>query len=49
MMSGIAEPGGPLHSTFALGQQESWSFHTNPMLGNLEFTSSEHWAPFSFT
>ena len=28
--------------------RKSQIFHKNPMLGTLDFTASEHWAPFSF-
>ena len=28
--------------------RKSQIFHTNPMLGTLDFTVSEHWAPFNF-
>ena len=28
--------------------RKSYFFHTNHMLGNLDFTGSEHWAPFNF-
>ena len=28
--------------------RKSQIFHTNHMLGNLDFTVSEHWAPFNF-
>ena len=46
----LAEPCGPWHPTFALGQQENlfFFFQTNHMLGNLDFTGLEHWAPFNF-
>ena len=45
----LAEPGGPWRLTFALGRlKKSQIFHTNHMLGTLDFTVSEHWAPFNF-
>ena len=45
----LAEPSGPWHLTFALGRLENLVFfHTNYMLGTLDFTVSEHWAPFNF-
>ena len=45
----LAEPGGPWCLNFALGQLENLRFlHTNHMLGTLDFTVSEHWAPFNF-
>ena len=45
----LAEPGGPWRLTFALGRLENLRFfHTNHMLGTLDFTVSEHWAPFNF-
>ena len=28
--------------------RKSQIFHTNHMLGTLDFTGSEHWAPFNF-
>ena len=40
--------GGPWCPTFALGQLANLSFfYTNHMLGSLEFTGSENWAPFN--
>ena len=30
------------------GTRKSQIFHTNHMLGTLDFTVSEHWAPFNF-
>ena len=42
----LAEPGGPWRLTFALGRLDT--NHTNHMLGTLDFTVSEHWAPFNF-
>ena len=45
----LAEPGGPRHLTLALGQLENLSFfHSNDMLGTLDFTGPEHWPPFNF-
>ena len=45
-----AVPGGLWRLTFALGQLENLTFFiTNHMLGTLDFTSSEHWAPFNFS
>ena len=46
----LAEPCGPWQPTFALGQQENlfFFFQTNHMLGNVDFTGLEHWAPFNF-
>ena len=44
----LAEPSGPWWLTFALGRLENFFFHTNHMLGTLDFTVSEHWAPFNF-
>ena len=45
----LAEPCGPWHPAFALGQQENlFFFQTNHMLGNVDFTGLEHWAPFNF-
>ena len=46
----VGEPGGPWRLTFALGRLENLSFffHTNPMLNTLDFTGSEHSAPFNF-
>ena len=38
----LSEPGGLWRLTFALGRLE------NHMLGTLDFTASEHWAPFNF-
>ena len=31
------------------GTRKSQIFHTNHMLGTLDFTVSEHWAPFNFS
>ena len=45
----LAEPGGRWHPTFALGTRKAYFFHTNHMLGTLDFTGSEHWAPFNFS
>ena len=47
----LAEPSGPWRMawrlTFALGRLEKPQiFHTNHMLGTLDFTVSEHWASF---
>ena len=40
---------GPWRLTFALGRLENLIFsHTNHMLGTLDFTILEHWAPFNF-
>ena len=47
----LAEPGGPwpLAPNFCLrATRKSQIFHTNHMLGTLDFTVSEHWAPFNF-
>ena len=44
----LAEPGGPWRLTFALGRLENQIFHTNHMLGTLDFTGYEHWAPLNF-
>ena len=47
----LGEPDGPWRLTFALGRLENLSFfffHTNPMLSTLDFTGSEHSAPFNF-
>ena len=38
----LAEPGG-------LWRLKSYYFHANHMLGALDFTSSEHWAPLNFS
>ena len=50
-LSGLAEPGGPWHPTVALGRQEDLSFFIQIIiiLGTLDFTGSEHWAPFNFS
>ena len=45
----LAEPGGPWRLTLCprpTGKPQI--FHTNHMLGTLDFTVSEHWAPFNF-
>ena len=45
----LAEPSGPWRLTFALGRLENLIFfHTNHMLGTLDFTVLQHWAPFNF-
>ena len=47
----LGEPDGPWRLTFALGRLENLSFfffHKNPMLSTLDFTGSEHSAPFNF-
>ena len=44
----LAEPGGPWRLTFALGRLENQISHTNHMLGTLDFTGYEHWAPLNF-
>ena len=44
----LAEPGGPWRLTFASGRLETMIFHTDHMLGSLDYTGSEHWAPFNF-
>ena len=44
----LAEPGGRWHPTFALGTRKSYFFRTYHLLGTLDFTGSEHWAPFNF-
>ena len=45
----LAEPGGPCCLPFALGwPRKSQIFHTNHILGTLDFTVSERWAPFIF-
>ena len=33
---------------YSQGTRKSQLFHRNHMLGTLDFTSSEHWAPFNF-
>ena len=38
----LAGPGGPVAT------RKSQIFHTNHMLGTLNFTGSKHWAPFNF-
>ena len=46
----LAEPGGPWHLTYVLGRLENLCFfHRNHVLDTLDFTSSEHWAPFNFS
>ena len=45
----LAEAGGRWRPTFALGTKKSYFFHTNHMLGTLDFTGLEHWAPFNFS
>ena len=41
----LAEPAGPWRPTFALGQVKNLVLDTNQMLGTMDFTGSEHWAP----
>ena len=42
-------PSGPLTPNFcSWATRESQIFHTNHMLSTLDFTGSEHWAPFNF-
>ena len=43
----LAEPGGPRCLTSALGQLEIFLLSQNHMLGTLDFTGSEYWAPFN--
>ena len=46
----LAELGDPWCLTFVLGGLENLKlFHRNHMLGTLDFTSSQHWAPFNFS
>ena len=46
----LAEPGGPWRLTFAPRRLENHSFfQRNHMLGILDFTGSEHLAPFNFS
>ena len=42
----LEEPGGLWHLTFVVGRLEDLLNH---MLGTLDFTNSEHWAPFNFS
>ena len=45
----LAEPSGVWHQIIVLGWLENLNFfHTNHMLGTLDFAGSEHWAPFNF-
>ena len=46
----LAESGGPWHLNFALGRVENLSFFIQIiiMLATLDFTGSEHCAPFNF-
>ena len=45
----LAEPGGSMAPNFcSWATRKSKIFHTNHMLGTLDFTGSEHWAPFNF-
>ena len=45
----LAEPSGPWRLTLCpRPTRKSQIFHTNHMLGTLDFTVSEHWAPFNF-
>ena len=45
----LAEPSGPWRLTFALwATRKSYFLHTNHMLGTLDFTVSDLWAPFNF-
>ena len=45
----LAEPCGPWRLTLCpRPTTKSQIFHTNHMLGTLDFTVSEHWAPFNF-
>ena len=43
----LAGLGGPRHLTFSWVTRKSKIFHTNHMLGSLDFTGSENWAPFN--
>ena len=46
----LAEPSGPWRLTFAPGHLENLSFLIEIILpGILDFTGSEHWAPFNFS
>ena len=46
----LAVPGWPVAPNFCLwATRTSQFFHRNHMLGTLDFTSSENWAPFSFS
>ena len=46
----LAEPSGPWWLTFAPGHLENLSFLIEIILpGTLDFTGSEHWAPFNFS
>ena len=40
--------GGKIYTLGEPGTRKSQIFHTNHMLGTLDFTVSEHWAPFNF-
>ena len=49
MSGALAEPGGPWSLTVVIGRLENLIFfHTNQLLGTLDFTVSEHRAPSNF-
>ena len=45
----MLEAHGPWLLTFAAGNKKILVFHRNLMLGPLDFSGSEHWAPFNFS
>ena len=44
----LVASGDPWHLAFPLGQLEGFFFHEKHTQGTLDFTISEHWAPFNF-